>query len=61
MFGAKADEVGRLRAERRSFNPLREFHRVIGYDLMFYGLQLLSKIAICKLSVCKMEMWDDFI
>ena len=61
MFGAKADEVGRLRAERRSFNPPRDFHRVIGYDLVLYDWQLFSKIAICKPSVCKMETWDDFI
>jgi hypothetical protein len=30
IFGAKADELGRLRAERRKFNPPRDFHRVIG-------------------------------
>lgn len=31
MFGAKADELGRLRAERRNFIPPRDFHRVTGY------------------------------
>lgn len=30
IFGAKADELGRLRTERRKFNPPRDFHRVIG-------------------------------
>lgn len=30
MFGAKADELGRLRAERRNFIPPRDFHRVTG-------------------------------
>lgn len=30
MFGAKADELGKFRAERRKFNPPRDFHRVIG-------------------------------
>lgn len=45
MFGAKADEVGRLRAERRGFNPPRDFHRVIGYDLMFDDLLPLSKYS----------------
>ncbi|KAH9570021.1 hypothetical protein CY35_02G018100 [Sphagnum magellanicum] len=30
VFGAKPEEVDRLRAERRQFQPPREFHRIIG-------------------------------
>ncbi len=30
VFGAKPEEVDRLRAERRQFQPPQEFHRIIG-------------------------------